>query len=251
MKLAMLFVLPFAVACTSSSDTTTASDSTASDLTQALQSLSGGVLGCAPTAEQIAACASAAAGDACTLAVGSASADGTCRASITGEVGCAPNPPAPPAEAIAACDGKASGDTCVVDDDGDTGVCKTAADGTTVACHRVFSPPQAAVDACASLASGDACTMTGRNGETHDGTCETAPDASSTVLACRPAGHFADAAAACANLAAGDSCTLAAGREQATGTCTDDGAGSVLCVMSCGGHEGCGPGGHHGGGGRR
>jgi hypothetical protein len=58
------------------------------------------------------------------------------------------------------------------------------------------------------------------------------------VLACRPSGHFPDAAAACANLAAGAACTMSAGHEHGDGTCTADSAGAVVCVMACRGHEG-------------
>jgi len=88
------------------------------------------------------------------------------------------------------------------DADEDAGVCAIAHDGTTLACARTFTPPQPAIAACASKTSGDACMLTGHEDHGFTGTCSAGPNGSASVLACRPAGHFPDAAAACANLAA-------------------------------------------------
>jgi len=230
---------------------TASTDSALASATMTATAMSGGVLACAPSDVQITACSGKAAGDACSL-TGRDGQDiaGTCRASINGNVGCAPNPPAPPQVAVDACASKASGDACEFTGrrgETESGVCRVAPDGATLACARTFTPPQAAVDACASKAKGDACTLTGRNGEALSGTCGYGPHDAGTVLACGPAGRFPDAAAACAGLAGGAACTLTARNETISGTCAADSNGAVVCVVACGGLGGrfdCG--GHHG-----
>jgi hypothetical protein len=228
-------------ACTTSGAGATTADNTA--LTAALVNATSasGTLACAPTTTQVDACSGKAASDSCVLTLNSTSVAGTCRTSIDGSIGCAPNPPAPPAAAVSACDGKAQDDACTIADtdaDVDAGVCTIARDGTTLACARTFTPPQVAIDACASKASGDACAMTGHEGRSCAGACSTGPAGDSSVLACRPAGKFPDAAAACADLAAGAACTMSAGHEHGSGVCTADTTGAVVCVLPCGGHEG-------------
>ena len=85
--------------------------------------------------------------------------------------------------------------------------------------------------------------MPGRGRDRLQGSCSTGPDGANSVLACRPAGRFPDAAAACSGLAAGASCTLSAGHDHGAGTCTADATGAVVCVLPCGEPQGA-----HGGG---
>src|SRR5512140_3026226 len=111
-------------ACTSSTSSTTSLTAALSNATTA-----SGELACAPTTDQITACSGKAAADACTLTLDKTSVAGTCRTSIDGAVGCAPNPPAPSAARVTACAGKATGDACTLADadaDEDAGICAIA-----------------------------------------------------------------------------------------------------------------------------
>lgn len=212
-----------------------------------------GTLMCTPSQAQVDACASLAAGAACTLTSTAADGttvtrDGTCRASLDGAtVGCAPNPPAPPAALVDACTAKVLGDACTVTEaDGDThtGLCVTARDGATLVCGRAHTPPQVAIDACATAAAGDTCTFSGMMGAAHTGVCSLGP-AGTGPLACAPAQAIRPSAtAACSGLAAGAACTIGY-RHALTGTCVVPAAGGdPVCLAACGALGGpfaCGP----------
>jgi len=235
---------------------------TALSIAYASATASGGTLLCTPSQDQLDACTTLAEGDACslTLADGTTTIAGTCRATVDGAaVACAPNPPAPPQELVDACAGLALGGACTVTEPFGgtrTGVCVTARDGATVVCGRVHVPPQGAIDACAALAAGDACTMPDRMGTgTVAGTCSLGP-AESGPLACTPSHQLLPhGAEACIGLAEGDACTMGRHGMGATGTCVTPAAGTTaICVVACrslGGRFHCGPrsgpGGHPGG----
>lgn len=259
-------------ACAGSSRTvdTSTSTSAASSLATAMASATtaSGTLLCTPSPAQIDACASLAAGAACTLSSTSTAADGltattttagACVTSLDGAtLACAPTPPGPPQALVDACTGLAAGAACTAtepDGDSHTGVCVTARDGSTLICGRAHTPPQVAIDACASLAAGDSCTMA-RSLPDHasamaTGVCSLGPD-STGVLACAPAQSLRPSATtACAGLAAGAACTIG-GREHTTsGTCVTPAAGGdAVCLAACGDLgggfkcDGRGPGGH-------
>jgi len=233
---------------------------TALSLAYASATASSGTLLCAPSTDQVDACAALVEGDACTLTLadGTTTVAGTCRGTIDGAaVACAPNPPAPPQELVDACASLAVGAACTVTEPFGgtrTGVCVTARDGATVICGRVHTPPQAAIDACAALAAGDACTMPDRMGTgTVAGTCSLGPAESGPLACTRSHELLPHGAEACAGLAEGAACTMGRFGMGASGTCTTPAGGTTaVCVVACGGLGGrfhCGPrggGDHHG-----
>lgn len=199
-----------------------------------------GTMLCAPSQAQIDACATLAAGDACSLtsADGLVSVAGTCRETLDGiTLACGHNPPAPPAPLVEACASKAAGDACsVVEPDGDShaGLCVTARDGVTLVCGRQHVPPQVAIDACATLVAGDACTLARADGSTMSGTCSLGP-AGTGVLACTMAQALRPSATtACAGLAAGAACAIGSMRHPVAGTCVTPAAGGdPVCQAAC------------------
>jgi hypothetical protein len=231
-------------------------DVTSSALSAAIASstASSGTLLCAPAQGQIDACASKAAGDACTLTStkpdgSTRDVAGTCRTTIDGTaVACAPNPPAPPEELVAACAAKSAGDACTVDEafgDSRSGVCMAAGASGVLVCGRVRTPPPAAVDACASHVAGDACTVT-LESRTITGVCSMGP-ASTGPLACAPRRDLLPhGVEACTGLAAGAACTMGRHGEGVTGTCVVPAGGdAAVCVVACrdlGGRFRCGSG---------
>ena len=92
------------------------------------------------------ACASAKAGDACSVTMHEHTIAGVCAAAPDSTaLACRPDhPPGPPPEAIAACSGHAAGDACSMTHDGHamTGSCSLGPDGAgTLACHPAGGPP--------------------------------------------------------------------------------------------------------------
>lgn len=208
--------------------------------TVAAASQATGTMLCAPSQAQLDACATLAAGDACSLtsADGLVSVAGTCRATLDGlSLACGHNPPAPPPPLVEACAGKAGGDACsVVEPDGDAhdGACVTARDGATLVCGRLRAPPPAAVEACAALAAGDACTLTRLDGSAVAGTCSLGP-AGTGALACLPPQALRPGAtAACAGKVAGDACAVGSARHPVAGSCVTPAAGGEpVCQAAC------------------
>jgi hypothetical protein len=99
-----------------------------------------------PPQAAIDACASKAAGDACTVSLGEHSMSGTCAAlPDAGTLACRPDhPPGPPPEAFEACSGKSAGDACSVTHDGHTlgGSCSHGPHGDgPLACKPDGAPP--------------------------------------------------------------------------------------------------------------
>jgi hypothetical protein len=199
-----------------------------------------GTMLCAPSQDQIDACAGLAAGDACSLTSpdGLVSVAGACRAILDGvTLACGHVPPAPPRPLVEACAGKATGDACTVTEpDGDShdGTCVAARDGATLVCGRAHLPPQAALDACASLAAGDACTMTRLDGGTMTGVCSLGP-AGTGALACLPPQMLRPSATtACASKAAGDACAIGSPMHPVAGSCVTPAAGgAAVCQAAC------------------
>lgn len=208
--------------------------------TVAAASQAAGTMLCAPSQDQIDACAGLAAGDACALTspVSQVSVAGLCRATLDGvALACGHVPPAPPPPLVEACAGKAAGDACAVTEpDGDShdGTCVTTRDGATLVCGRAHLPPQAALDACAALAAGDACTMTRADGAAVAGVCSLGP-AGTGALACLPPQALRPSAtAACAGQVAGDACLLGSPRHQVPGSCVTPAAGGdAVCQAAC------------------
>jgi hypothetical protein len=201
-------------------------------------SVSTGVLACAPTAEQVALCASLAEGAVCTLTTPQGDQrEGRCRPSLVGAVACAPLPPPPPPLLVDACEGKAEGDPCSFEKragEVEQGLCARRLDGAAVACVHALSLPQPAVEACQGKAKGESCSFVGPGGEPLQGLCGFGPAEVGTVLGCGPVGRLGPAEAACAGLGAGAACTLIAGPARASGSCTSDDQGAVVCVVACG-----------------
>lgn len=85
------------------------------------------------------ACASARAGDTCTVAFGDHTMTGVCAlAPDSSALACRPDRPrGPPPEAIAACDGRTSGDACSMTHDGHAiaGTCAQGRDSQVLACR--------------------------------------------------------------------------------------------------------------------
>jgi hypothetical protein len=228
---------------------TAAATSDALSTALASASASTGTLLCAPSQNQIDACASLAEGDACALTSpdGASTIAGTCRLTLDAvEVACAPNPPAPPAALVDACAASTLGDACqVTEPDGDShdGVCVNAPGTTTLVCGRQHLPPQAAIDACSASTVGDGCALTNRDGQSVAGICTLGP-AGTGPLACARAQELRPSATgACAGLAAGASCQL--GHGPVAGTCvTPAEGGAAVCIAACadlGGRFRCGP----------
>ena len=103
-----------------------------------------------PPREAFAACASAKRGDACTVALGDRSIDGTCEAfPDTGALACRPlhppgRPPGPPPESIDACRSARDGDACsfTFRDRSLSGTCAKGHDASApLACRPEGAPP--------------------------------------------------------------------------------------------------------------
>jgi hypothetical protein len=100
----------------------------------------------APPQAAFDACASAKAGDACSVTLHDHTITGVCAAAPeSSALACRPDhPPGPPPEAITACSGLAAGDACSMTHDGHaiTGSCALGPDGgDTLACRPAGGPP--------------------------------------------------------------------------------------------------------------
>lgn len=101
---------------------------------------------CRPPHEALDACASLAAGAACSFDADGHHVDGTCRTSPDGQgpLACAPQHRPPPPEALDACASSTAGASCVFTIDGHdvTGTCRTPPDGDgPLACAPDQPPP--------------------------------------------------------------------------------------------------------------
>lgn len=92
------------------------------------------------------ACASAKAGDTCSVTLPDHTVTGVCRPVPDGTaLVCHPDrPPGPPPEAISACSGLAEGAACTVRHDGHeiSGTCAKGPDSATLACRPSHAPPR-------------------------------------------------------------------------------------------------------------
>lgn len=236
---ALVAALALAACGQAGSRTGAASGDVLADTVAAASEATGTML-CAPSQDQIDACAGLAAGDACALTSpdGLVSVAGACRATLDGvTLACGHVPPAPPTPLVEACAAKAAGDACsVTEPDGDShaGTCVTARDGATLVCGRQHTPPQAALDACAALAAGDACTMTRLDGTTMTGTCSLGPAATGALACLPPQALRPSATTACAGRAAGDACTIGSPMHPVAGSCVTPAAGGdAVCQAAC------------------
>lgn len=253
--LALPLALVVATGCGGGMNGTASTSPVSTALSTALSSssTSAGTLLCSPAQGQLDACAGKAAADACTLTLadGTTTVAGTCRATIDGaDVACVPNPPAPPQELVDACTGKVASAACTVSDAlGDTrnGVCVTARDGSTLICGRAMTPPQPAIDACASATVGADCSFASMmaTGAAMVGVCSYGPAGTGTLACSRRQDVLPHGTNACAGLAVGATCRMGR-RQEMSGVCTTPGAGGdAVCLVPCasaGGEFDCRPG---------
>ena len=249
-----LGALAFVAAC-GGSTTTPAPGTDAATLSAAyaVATDSSGTLVCAPSGNQIAACAGLPAGAACTLAATDASAAraGICRTGVDRTtVACAPDPLVLPQPLVDACAGLTTGDACEVTEAfGNTrdGTCVVAPETGTLICGRPQQPCDACIAACADLALGDSCVLPGRRENGPDeGVCALGP-AGTEPLACVPVHELLPRwVEACAGLDAGAACGMGARDDRLNGTCVvPAAAGEAICVVQCehlGNEFQCGPG---------